>query len=55
MKASERQIKKIMKAEDCNRTKAERLYELSQMLVSDSFTPELGKSIYAELRVLRAR
>lgn len=54
MKASERQIKKIMKTEGCDRTKAERFYELSQMLVSASFTPELGKSIYAELKTLRA-
>lgn len=50
----ERKLRKIMKAEGCDRTKAERFLELSEMLVSDNFTPTLGKAIYAELTTLRA-
>ena len=55
MKASETRIKNIMKAEQCNREKAIRFFELSQMLVSDDFTSELGKQIYIELEALRAK
>ena len=54
MNAYERKIKKIMEAEKCDREKAERFFELAQMLTSDSFTPELGKTIYNELETLRA-
>lgn len=53
MNTKERRIKKIMKVEGCDRVKAERFYELSEMLTSDDFTPELGKRIYTELVELR--
>ena len=49
----EKKIKNIMNIENCDRAKAERFFELSQMLKSDNFTPELGKQIYAELEELR--
>ena len=55
MKAFETKIKKIMKAEQCDREKAIRFFELSQMLTSDDFTSELGKQIYIELNMLRAK
>ena len=48
-------IEKIMKVERCSREDAERFYELSKMLTSKDFTPELGKKIYAELESLRAK
>ena len=55
MKVSEAKIKNIMKAEQCDREKAIRFFELSQMLMSDDFTSELGKQIYIELNMLRAK
>lgn len=54
MNTYERRIKKIMKTENCDREKAERFFELAQMLTSDSFTSELGKIIYNEIEMLRA-
>lgn len=53
MTSKERRTKKIMKVEGCDRVKAERFYELSEMLTSDDFTPELGRQIYDELVELR--
>lgn len=53
MTAHERRIVKIMKAEGCDREKAERFFELSQILNSDDFTPEIGREVFAELEALR--
>jgi len=53
MATYEQRIRNIMKAEHCDRAKAERFYELSDMLTSSDFTPEVGKKVYAELIELR--
>ena len=49
----ERKIRKIMSVEHCDRNKAERFYVLSEKLVADDFTPEIGREVYAELEALR--
>ena len=53
MTARERKIRKIMKAEHCDREKAEQFCTLSEKLVADDFTPEVGRTVYAELEALR--
>ena len=43
----------IMDREKCTLEKAERFLELSEMLESEDFTPEVGKQAYKELENLR--
>lgn len=53
VKTYEKKIQRIMEVERCDRAKAERFFELSKMLTSPNFTPEIGKEIYIELEALR--
>ena len=53
MTTHERRIRKIMKVEKCDREKAERFFMLSQKLIADDFTPEIGREVFAELKELR--
>lgn len=53
MTTRERKLRKIMKVERCDRETAERFYKLSKRLLSDDFTPEVGKEVFAELEALR--
>ena len=53
MTAHERRLRKIMKTEGCDRAKAERFCELSNMLTAGTYTPEVGKKVHAELIKLR--
>ena len=53
MNTRERKIRKIMKVEHCDREKAEQFYVLSEKLIADDFTPEIGREVYAELEALR--
>ena len=53
MKSYEKAINKIMKAEHCDRAKAEKFFVLSKRLTAPDFTSEEGKQIYAELEALR--
>jgi hypothetical protein len=53
MSAYERKIKKIMSVERCDRDKAEQFYRLSNVLISEHYTTELGKQVYKKLEELR--
>jgi hypothetical protein len=53
MAINESKIRKIMKVECCDREKAERFFSLSEKLIADDFTPEVGREVYAELEALR--